>query len=568
MYYSQTLSRIQRHNQCSQGYTERSLNTAKIRLLVVGIFLSICALGIGIRLATLMLFQHEGEANLAPQPTVLTASRANIVDRNGEILATNLAMASLYANGKEILDAKEVAEKLCKIFPDLSYKGVHEKLKLDKSFIWLRRNLTPKQQNAVHRLGLPGIYFQREEKRIYPYGSLTSHVVGYSDIDHQGIAGLEKKFDHFLSTQTEPLKLSLDIRIQHILRDELQKGIDEFRAKGANGIVIDANNGEIIAMVSLPDFNPHQPSKNPNAIFNTNTLGIYELGSIFKIFTVAMALDSGKIKLTDGFDTSEALKVGRFRITDISWKKRWLSIPEIVMYSSNIGTAKLALHAGKEHLVSFLDKIGFFAPVDAELPELATPMAPTVWREANVITASYGYGVAVSPLHIVTAFAGIVNGGIVRKPTIMLNGKVQQGKRIISEATSEKVRRLLHLTVKQGTNRKADVAGYVVGAKTGSANKQVNGGYRKDEHRASIVSAFPMTDPKYVVMISLDAPKGTKETFGFSTGGWTAAPVAKQVISQIAPLLGVAPIDESSKEIQSAMFIKVNPNDGPKHATG
>lgn len=528
------------------------------RSSVLLLFLALLFLLIMGKLTHLMVLYntHSGSDNIRLPTTLI--ERGNILDRHGNILASSLATASLYANPKEIINAREAAQKLSKRFKDLSYQKIHSLLTSGKSFVWLKRSLTPQEQQDVNTLGLPGVYFQREEKRIYPYDKLTSHVVGFTGLDNTGLSGIEKHFDRTLRTDSTSVQLSLDIRAQHILHDELVKGMEKFSAKGASGIILDAQTSEVIAMASLPDFDPHYPDKADNgSTFNSATLGIYEMGSIFKIFTLAMALDAGTITLQDGYDTSKEYKVGKYKMKDFYGKNRWLSIPEVFMYSSNIGTVKMTLELGPEAQRSFLDKMGLLTSTPLELPETGKPMAPDRWGEVGAATISYGYGVAISPLQMINGVAAVVNGGLLKQPTILLDGsKGRPEKRVISEETSEKMRRLLYLSVKEGSGRKSAAPGYLVGGKTGTANKTLGKSYvKKNFHRSLFVGAFPINTPRYVVLIMLDEPQGIKETQGFSTGGWTSAPIAGSIIKRVAPVLGVLPVNEKSPTIQSAMHI-------------
>lgn len=538
------------------------------RLGFVMALLLIVFVTIILRLGHLMLIIHSvGEGK---HHKINPVNRMDILDRNGEILATNLITFSMFANSKEMLDPKEVAKKLPTLFPDLEERVLYEKFKSGKSFIWLKRNLSPAQQQAVNNLGLVGIGFKKEQKRIYPHGNTASHILGYTNIDNYGLAGIERAYNKYLTVRQEPLKLSIDLRIQHILRDTIKDGIKEFNAKKGNGLLMNIHTGEVIAMTSLPDFDPHRPNPKKEDIFNVNTSGVYEVGSIFKIFTFAMALDSKKVSLMDGFDAAQPIMIGKHKISDYHPKNRWLSIPEIFMYSSNIGTVKLALKVGTKHQKAFFEKMGFLKPLQTELKENGLPMAPREWKEINTATISYGYGLAISPLQLVNGLAAIVNGGVLKKPTFLSNGNQNnQGVRIIAAHTSETMRRLMHLVVKNGSGKKADAIGYVVGGKTGSANKKSVGGkgyVSKDKHRSSFVFSFPMTNPQYVGIITLDEPKGNSSTMGFSTGGWTAAPIAKRFIEKSAPLLNIAPVDESSPNIQLAMRLPIHSREA-EHAT-
>ncbi len=545
----------------------RRMDMTQKRLCCVACVVALCFLILIARLTSVMVLQptNEGDTVTRDMPPSRLFSRANIRDRNGEILATNLHTGSLYANPKEILDAQEAAKKLHHIFQDLSLKELQSKLASERSFIWLKRHLTPKQHQAIYQAGIPGVYIKNEERRLYPHGKTTGHVVGYTDIDMLGLSGVEKYFNSSLSTDGSPLELAIDIRVQDIVREELQKGVEEFSALHGSGLVMDVETGEIIAMVALPDFDPHYPDKK--RLFNQNTLGVYEMGSTFKILTLAMALDSGKISLSDGYDTTYNMKIGKHTIKDHYGKKRWLSVPEIFMYSSNIGTSKMVLDIGKENQYTFFRRMGFFEKVPFELPELGTPIVPSEWRDINAITASYGYGIAISPLHLASAVAAVVNGGILRPPTLLKQEKSPEGTRVLKRTTSDKMRRLLRTSVQHGTCRKSAVKGYLVGAKTGSANRSYGAstqrgklGYR-NKHFASVAAAFPMTKPQYLLLLTLDEPTGTKETFGFSTGGWTVAPIVRRVIQRIGPALDVKPIAEDTREVQLAMQLPPVKND-------
>lgn len=518
-------------------------------ILIFSIFLII-----GLRLVWVMVLPQP-QKQMAAHPESYLIKRADIIDRNGSVLATNLITFSLFANPKHITEPHVVARKLTKIFPDISEKDFYQKLTSRSPFVWLKRNLTPKQKLLVQYLGQVGLDFQKEQKRIYPHETLMAHVVGYTNVDNQGLSGIERQFESTLKTGEKPIQLSLDIRVQHILREALMAGVQDHGAKKASGIVLDANTSEIIAMVSLPDFDPHH-SKNSEAIFNTNTLGVYEMGSIFKMFTTAMALDYKVVSLQDGFDTSVPLYIGKFRVKDFHAKNRWLSVPEIFMYSSNIGTVKMALKVGAERQKKFFEKIGFLKPLKIEIGENGVPMAPRgTWKDIQVATISYGYGMAISPIHMVNGVAALVNGGVLRQPTLLKKSGPDSYTRVISAATSEKMRRLMHLVVKEGSGYRGNAAGYLVGGKTGSANKKEEGGkgyVAHGKHRSSFVGAFPINNPKYLVFIMLDEPKNSRK-IGVATGGAVAAPIAKEVIEKSAAFLNVLPVEESSSGLQSAM---------------
>ena len=549
---------------CAPGATDErtqaALEVSHTRLLMTGAMLLFAFGAIGVRLVDVSLMQAAREPRAAHAPRVqeLRMDRANVVDRNGVLLATNLATASLFANPRKVIDPDETARQLAAALPELREAEVVRQLKSNRSFVWLRRNLTPRQQWRVISLGLPGIDFHSAETRVYPNGSLAAHILGFVDIDNRGLAGVEERFDTTLRDNTAPLQLTIDMRIQHILRSELLHAKNEFNALGATGIVLDARSGEVVAMTSLPDFDPNDGGNaKDDQRFNRATLGVYELGSTFKIFTAAMALDYGIVTMRDGYDASKPIKISRFTIRDYHGKRRWLSVPEIFMYSSNIGAAKMAEDVGGVAQREFLGRLGMLRPASIELPEVGAPMVPSPWRPINTLTIGFGHGLAVSPLQLASGVAAMVNGGVVRRPTLIRSDSntPPQGKRIISERTSREVRRLMRLVVENGTGRKASADGYIVGGKTGTADKAKRGGYSRRALISSFVGAFPMTEPRYVVLATLDEPQGNKNTHGYATGGWVAAPVVRRVIERAAPLLRVHPSDEQSPAVTKELHI-------------
>ncbi|MEK9847454.1 MAG: penicillin-binding protein 2 [Rhodospirillaceae bacterium] len=503
------------------------------------------------------------------KPNTYSVSRANILDRNGKLLATNLKTFSLYANPNLIQNPRSTAEKIVAILPDLRIETVERQLGEKRSFVWIKRRLTPEQKYELNKLGNPALDFKTEEKRFYPAGRVTGHVVGFTNIDNQGRGGFERKFDRELTTTSTPFSLSIDLRVQYIISQALRDALKNFKAIGATGIVMDANNGQVIAMVSLPDFNPNDlSSTNDKTRFNQATHGVYEMGSTFKIFTTAMALESRKISIQDGYDASRPIRVGRFVIRDYRAKNRWLSLPEILIHSSNIGSAKMALDVGRHKQRDFLERLGLLEKPTLELEEeeIGSPITPNPWRDVNAMTIGYGHGIAVSPIQITSAVAAVINGGIFYQPTLLLNRSNLGGRRVVSEKTSDKIRRLLRVVVTNGSGRKADAANYLVGGKTGTAEKVEGRGYKRKAVRSSFVGAFPMNKPRYVVFAMIDEPIGNKDTLGYATGGWVAAPLVGKVISRIAPLLGVKPINHENPRVQNQMAISVGTKKlGKKH---
>lgn len=525
----------------------QTMDMARSRLLIVSCSFLLAFLVIVGRLVDVSLLRGGSADNLAHSNTFHGRHfRADITDRNGELLATSLKTSSLYANARVVLDPQEAADKLVQVLPELNHKDLLHRLKSGKGFVWLARHLTPQKQAEIICLGIPGIYFQQDERRVYPHGELFSHVLGYTNIDNQGLGGIERKFNERLLGKEEPLRLSVDARVQHVLRDELLAGIEKFKAQGGAGLIMDVKTGEIMGMVSLPDFDPNQVGKMGSeavALFNKITLGVYEMGSSLKILNTALYLDSGVGDVFTKFDVSSPLRIGRFKVPDFHYIGYPITVAEVFTESSNIGSGKMAMQMGSTLQRAFFKKIGFFSTPSLEIPELGAPIYPKKWSEATTITASYGYGISVSPLQLVTAIGGVINKGIMQMPTLLKidPSHLMPGSRIISPETSEIMCKLMYMVVAEGTGRKAQVAGYEVGGKTGTANTLVGRSYQKGSNMTSFVGAFPMRNPKYMVLIMIDRPQAVEGTYGFNAAGWNAAPVAGKVIGRIAPLLHVAP---------------------------
>lgn len=549
-----------------EGTAKRALQKSHLRLRVAGALFALCFAAVGARLVDVSAlksgfepFDHNRSGAVA-----YASKRADIVDRNGVLLATNLPTASLYADPSLVLDPEEAASKLAALLPELSRAELMDKLTRPGRFVWIKRHLTPRQQYEINRLGLPGVAFRGGERRVYPHGSLLAHVLGYTGIDNHGLAGLELALDDTLSVSgpngPEPLRLSVDLRIQYALRDELSQAVAEFDAVGGAGLVLDVKTGEVLGLVSLPDFDPNLPgAPDGEARFNRVTLGVYEMGSAFKTFTTAMALDSGTVGLMDGYDASRPLKVSRYLIHDDHPKNRWLSVPEILVYSSNIGAAKMALDIGTERQRAYLDRFGMLRPAQIELPEVGMPLAPSPWREINTMTIAFGHGIAVSPLQLANAMAATVDGGILRPATLVKRDTRAPvaGERVIRPEVSEAMRGLLRLVVERGTGRNADAPGYLVGGKTGTAEKASDGRYNRKALLSIFIGVFPMSDPRYVVLAMLDEPHGNASTFGYATAGWTAAPVVRHVVGRIGPLLGVQPVSETEESEGPDLLVKL-----------
>lgn len=528
-----------------------ALEVARARLAVGAALFAVLFMAVALRMAYVSLVRDGGEPGLAraAHPAQLQAERADILDRRGIVLATSLPVVSLFASPRLVLDVDEAALKLSRTLPDIKADEVREKLTSGRSFVWIKRGLSPREHAAVMRLGLPGFEFQNEERRIYPQGPIAPHILGYTGIDNVGLAGVEKRFDEKLR-QGEPLHLSIDIRLQRFLEQEIARATQRFSAIGATAAVMDVNSGEILALASLPGYDPNQLKTISNeALFNRSTLGVYEQGSTFKIFNTAMVLDSGRFTTASVFDASQPIKIDRFTINDYHGQHRAMSVADIFKYSSNIGSAKMASEIGVEGQRAFFDKMGMLRPVPVELPEVAQPLYPKHWRKINLLTIAFGHGMSVTPLHVLTGTTAVINGGIYYPPTLVQRSKAghaEAGRRVISEKTSRQMRDLLRLVVVEGTGKNADVPGYEVGGKTGTAEKPGRHGYREKALISSFVGVFPMREPKYVVMVSIDEPKGLKETGGYATGGVVAAPSVRAIIEYLVTLYGIEPVDPAA----------------------
>ncbi|MBU6140502.1 MAG: penicillin-binding protein 2 [Proteobacteria bacterium] len=472
--------------------------------------------------------------------------RANIFDRNDTLLATDLKTKSLYVSSILIKDSGALAKGLSEIFPDLSYEEILKKIsenKSSKQWILIRRNLTPSQVKATEDLKMAGLIFEDDRIRIYPQKSITSHYVGYVDRDRKGLAGMEMQYNRQLS-QNEDLQLAMDVRVQDILHDELLIAMEEFQAKAASGVVVNVNNGEILALSSIPDFDANSSNKaSANEYFNRVTNGLYELGSVMKIFTNTLAFEEGVIKPNDTFNVRDPVKYGRFTISDYHSTKDLMTVEEIFSNSSNIGTVKIADKIGAESQKKFLAKIGLLKKLDAEFPGLGKPIYPKNWGQISLYTISYGHGIAITPLHLAMASAAIVNGGILYKPSFVKIDKQPEGERVIKESTSETMRMILRKAVELGTGKKSNIEGYEVGGKTGTAELAESGKYNTNLTNASFVATFPISKPQYLIYVIFDRPN-----YIFNTGGMVAAPVVGRVIKNIAPLLGVKPILNRSSQ--------------------
>ena len=538
----------------------------RLRLVMAGFALGFSVL-VG-KLGWLTIIEGGQASQTAQFDAKVRIPRPDITDRYGNVLATDIPVSSLYADPAKMIDIDEAVELLTGALPELKTADLRKKLDNRKRrFVWIKREVSPGQRELIHNMGIPGVGFRAETRRVYPMDRLAAHVLGSVDLDSHGIAGIEKFLDDQGALYTAsladatraasmPAQTSIDIRVQHAVTDELRKAITKFSAKAAAGVVLDVRTGEVLALVSLPDFSPNNPKdalKNENV--NRVTAGVFELGSVIKAVTFAMALDAGTATLKSSYDARYPLVIGRARINDFHAKRRILTVPEIFMFSSNIGTGKMALDVGEERHQAFLRKMGFFDRLSTELPEAAKPLLPKRWGKLVTVTASFGHGFAVQPMQGATAAAALVNGGKLIPPTLLrrdaetANALAEQ---VIKPSTSADMRYLFKLNVDEGTAGKAGVPGFRVGGKTGTAEKVVKGRYSKDHRLNSFIGAFPMDDPKYAILIMIDEPQPLPETHGYATSGWNAVPTAGKVIARIAPLLGVTPVfdENSTKELK------------------
>ena len=483
--------------------------------------------------------------------------RPELLDRNGIVMATDVKTMSVFAEPKRIVDKDEAVELLTAVLPDVNARELRDRLGSKKGFIWVKRGITPKEQSEVFRLGLPGVGFVPENKRVYPNGPIGAHVLGFTNVDNIGIAGIEKYVDSrglaelngagfkLTPDNLQPLTLSLDLKVTHALRDELQKGIERFKAKAGAAAIMDVNTGEIVALASLPDYDPNNPvdALEPNRI-NRMSVGVFEMGSTFKALTLAMAIDAGKVSLNSRIDARGALRYGRFTIHDFHAQNRALSVSEVFTYSSNIGTARIALMMGVEHHKAFLRKAGQLDRMRTELPESAEPIVPRNWGELNTMTIAFGHGLAVAPLQAMMAVAALSNGGYLITPSFLKRTEEEAKKnapRIIKPETSEALRYLMRLNAEIGSAKAIDIKGYYAGGKTGTANKVVNGRYSNDRVFTTFTAIAPSDKPKYLFLTVMDEPQGTTETHGYRTAAWNAGAVTGKIIERGGPLLGLPP---------------------------
>ncbi len=531
-----------------------NLTQARIRWMVLALVLGFGL--VGGRLVQLGMVVPdstiEGQAR-----DVITATRPPILDRNGLEMAVDIRVPSLYAEPRRIIDVEEAVRELRTVLPDLDETWLRNRLTGDKGFVWVQRELSPAIQEKVMRLGIPGIDFITESKRFYPGMNEASHILGSTNIDNQGIAGIERHMDGedvallqelglARGNALSPVELSVDMRVQHVMHEQLVDAMIRYKAVAAAGVMMDIHTGEIIALASVPDFDPNVPaSALVKDSFNRVTSGIFEPGSIFKTVTMAGALDSGAVSITDQFDARFGIRFGRFTIDDFHGKHRILSLPEVYKYSSNIGTIRVMQAMGKEAYRAFLTTMGFDARVPFELPEMRLPTVPKEFSEVGAATASFGHGLSVSPLHMVAAYSAFVNGGNYIAPTLYRRDLAEAEvlyRRVLQPSTSEAIRYLMRLNALEGSGSQMnkEALGYRVGGKTGTAEKVVDGRYSSSKVTNFFGSAFPLDNPRYAMVIMVDEPKAENPQSG-TTAGWNAGTVTGRIVQRVAPMLGIAP---------------------------
>ena len=541
---------------------DKSRMRAEGRLLVMGAMFALAYGAIGVRMGAL-----AGTVPEEPQSTVIGnpifGQRADIVDRNGRILATNLDTHALYAHPRDMVDPKQTARELAAIFPELKVEQLVKDFTGTRKFVWIRRQLSPEQMQKVHDIGSPGLVFGPREMRLYPNGAIAAHILGGASYGREGVAsaevigvaGVERKFDEYLrdpANEGAPLELSIDLTIQAAAEEVLAGGMSIMNAKGAASVLMDVHTGEIISMVSLPDFDPNKRpqvlltgDQSDSPLFNRAVQGVYELGSTFKIFAVAQAMELGLINPETMINTKGPLQWGKFRIRDFHDYGAQLSATDVIVQSSNIGTARIAMQIGAERQQEFLRSLGFMEATPVELQEAPSgvPLLPRKWSELSTMTISYGHGLSSSPLHLATAYSSLLNGGTRVYPTLLHRENRKTGPRIVRAEISERSRDMLRQVVSRGTASFGEVEGYEVGGKTGTADKpkQNGGGYYKDKVIATFASVFPANDPQYVLIVTFDEPSENSGIEPRRTAGWTAVPVAAEMIRRVAPLLGLRP---------------------------
>ena len=526
------------------------------RLKIASACIAICFLALSAKAVHLTLITESN--GILTHQAKNAAQRGVIKDRNGAVLAHNVPITTLHADPKHILDIEYTARALAPHLPHKTASELRRDLSRSTRYVALDRKLTPTRHADILNLGLPGIYFAPSTARIYPHGREAAHLLGQLNTDGKGIAGVEKSFDSTLSDGAD-ITLSLDINVQAIIRTQLKAQISKFEAIGGAGLLLDVETGEIISAVSLPDYDPnHYQLAGKDALFNNATKGVFEMGSIFKVLNTAIALETGSSSVYESYDVRKPIRVSRHRIRDYHPYDRNLNLTEVLVFSSNIGSAKVAEQIGPQRQKAYLDKLGLLKRPDLQLPETASPLLPANWGRLASMTISFGHGMSVTPIHATSAIAAAAGHGEYIEPTLLKRkpGELFERKRIFSDETVRAVRTMMRLVVthKEGTANFAEAPGYLIGAKTGTAEKIINKGYNRKANRVSLVASFPISNPRYLLFVMVDEPKGQKHSYGYATAGWVTAPLARDIIGHIAPMLGVYPVAQNSPEIKQNLI--------------
>ena len=544
--------------------TEEGYNL-KYRLYTVILLFFLCYLFLAFRLLYLVNIEKKNNHYSSNNITY----RRDIVDRDGCLLSSSIFISNLYAHPNKVKNKEEAAKTLADLFNKSSYKKILQKLSSDKNFVWLKHNITPEQQKIIKELGLAGINMMPSLKRIYSYGNLTSHILGYLNLDGQGIEGIEHTLNDEIIKNTETaLELSIDIKLQDILSNEIEEAMKKFQAITGVGVIADVSTGEILSLVSKPDFDPHNIVKaDKKSLFNYASCARYEIGSVFKPIIMAIGFDTDTITLYDVYDLTTR-KIGKFTLKDFHKSKGLHSIAYMFIKSSNVGLSQIALEIGQDDLKKYFRLLNLFTPLTIELPAKITPLYPKLdnWKDLTLVTMSYGYGIAITPLHYVQAMLPILNGGemkhltLLKKQDEISDSQKTLPEKILKPSTSDNIKKLLHLVVTHGTGRKMKIEGQIIGGKTGTANKLIGKKYAHNNRFASAVAAFPIDHPKYIIYMLLDNPQGTKETFGYATAGYSVVPSIKNIINQMITLYNLPQYKDNEKELEYLLNINEKGN--------
>ncbi|MCB1508413.1 MAG: penicillin-binding protein 2 [Hyphomicrobiaceae bacterium] len=539
-----------------EGSRKSALGQARSRLALIVATVALVYAAIGGRLVQLAGSEAPERVRSASVDLVLSAARPDIVDRNGELLATDVPSIAIVADPAVMVDPAEAVDSLGRVLPEIDRETLLSRFTSDSRFAWVAREVTPPMRDAVHHLGIPGIAFRDESRRFYPGGPTAAHILGAVNVDHVGISGIERMLNDtgIRELQTfglvgggeaealAPVRLSIDLRVQHAVRDELQQAMQRYSAAAAVGIVMDVTTGEIVAMVSVPDFDPNNRAEAiDNTRFNRASDGAFELGSVMKVFTIAAALDAGAVDVDDSFDARNPIQIGSARIGDFHGRNRFLTVPEVFIYSSNIGTIRIAQQLGTPGLRAYFERFHLTTRLDFDINEVATPVQPREWTALDAAVASFGHAMTTTPLQVAAAGAAVINGGTYYPPTLYPRSAEEAravGEQVLSPEVSALMRSMFRLNVERGSGRRAAAEGFDVGGKTGTAEKIVNGAYDENVRINSFLAGFPMSDPRYVVMVTIDEPQ-PEEGQRYATAGLNAAPTVGAIIRRIGPMLQI-----------------------------